>query len=460
MKSLLKDLQEEKITPKSEKGVFQLIDWSLIDEMLEKSVAKSKKEIEGKTDMIFRDTQRTKLEMQGHKLEIQKSIESFTNQISGLKTAINSVHSFTKKDIFDINKNLNLISKKISEMSSKDDYSKNDKRMQELEDTISGLLNKTIIPLKESVQNIRKESGGNLIRHSQKYESDIVHIYKRFKTLEEIMGKIPKDIYEFGSQLYVNSGGKLVGITSLINFVSGFTVVPNGLGIDITATSSGGGSGGFGLEDLSSQVSPGNRVFIAKNTPSFVILNQQTYFQNYGYTLSEKTITFDASITPVLGSTVMSVYANQSSSGSGSLYNDTVSGVIDGVNKIFTVPNIIGSAINLVLANSSYQFGVDYTFSNNTITMTVAPDLSLANKPFWFAYSSSTAILTETVSGTINGSNITFTVPTTIINAIQLVLGNSLYQYGIDYSFSGNTITMTTAPDLSLRNQSFWLVHT
>lgn len=71
-----------------------------------------------------------------------------------------------------------------------------------------------------------------------------------------------------------------------------------------------------------------------------------------------------------------------------------------------------------------------------------------------------TTIYTETVSGTINGSNTIFTVPTTVAAPIVLVLANSTYQNLVDYTVSGTTITMTTAPDSSLSGQSFWMVHT
>ena len=66
----------------------------------------------------------------------------------------------------------------------------------------------------------------------------------------------------------------------------------------------------------------------------------------------------------------------------------------------------------------------------------------------------------ETVSGTINSSNVTFTVPTTIASALVLYLANSAYQPGVDFTVSGTTITMTTAPDASLSGQPFWLLHT
>lgn len=70
------------------------------------------------------------------------------------------------------------------------------------------------------------------------------------------------------------------------------------------------------------------------------------------------------------------------------IYNDTVSGTIDGVNRSFTVPNSISAngAIALFLAGAPYQQGVDYTYSGTTITMTIAPDASLSGQPFWMAH--------------------------------------------------------------------------
>lgn len=67
---------------------------------------------------------------------------------------------------------------------------------------------------------------------------------------------------------------------------------------------------------------------------------------------------------------------------------------------------------------------------------------------------------TETVSGTINGSNVTFTVATTVTQALALFLSNSVYQPGVDFTTSGTTITMTLAPDSSLSGLPFWLLHT
>jgi hypothetical protein len=71
-----------------------------------------------------------------------------------------------------------------------------------------------------------------------------------------------------------------------------------------------------------------------------------------------------------------------------------------------------------------------------------------------------TAPFAETVSGTINSVNVTFTVPTTIVKAQALYLANSVYQPVVDFTTSGTTITMTVAPDISLAGQPFWLLHT
>lgn len=67
---------------------------------------------------------------------------------------------------------------------------------------------------------------------------------------------------------------------------------------------------------------------------------------------------------------------------------------------------------------------------------------------------------TDTVSGTINGSNVTFTVANTITTPLVLFLAGMPYQPTVDFTTSGTTITMTVAPDASLSGQPFWLLHT
>lgn len=68
-------------------------------------------------------------------------------------------------------------------------------------------------------------------------------------------------------------------------------------------------------------------------------------------------------------------------------------------------------------------------------------------------------IYNDTISGTINSSNVTFTVTHSITAAIVLFLAGSPYQNIVDYTFSGTTITFVTAPDISLAGQPFWIAH-
>jgi hypothetical protein len=63
------------------------------------------------------------------------------------------------------------------------------------------------------------------------------------------------------------------------------------------------------------------------------------------------------------------------------------------------------------------------------------------------------------VSGTINSSNKTFTIPVAVTSDFILVLVNQFQMLGIDYTYSAGvgttTITMTTAPDASLSGLGF-----
>jgi hypothetical protein len=55
-----------------------------------------------------------------------------------------------------------------------------------------------------------------------------------------------------------------------------------------------GGTGGGGFEVPVGLVNGSNTVFTVSNTPKYVVADNQTYFQNFGFTLSGLTITMDA----------------------------------------------------------------------------------------------------------------------------------------------------------------------
>lgn len=59
------------------------------------------------------------------------------------------------------------------------------------------------------------------------------------------------------------------------------------------------------------------------------------------------------------------------------------------------------------------------------------------------------------VTGTINGSNVTFTIPVSPTSDILLFLARQPQMKTQDFTLSGSTITMTYAPDASLSGQPF-----
>jgi hypothetical protein len=76
-----------------------------------------------------------------------------------------------------------------------------------------------------------------------------------------------------------------------------------------------------------------------------------------------------------------------------------------------------------------------------------------AEGPAW-----SSGIYTETPSGTIDDSNVTFTVTHTITKIIHFAIGR-LYIHPSDYSISGHTITFNDPLGLSLAGENFTIVY-
>lgn len=106
-------------------------------------------------------------------------------------------------------------------------------------------------------------------------------------------------------------------------------------------------------------------------------------------------------------------------------------------------------------ANGAYLHGGGDTVAAGT-NVTIA---NINGRKVISATSGTSTFYTDTVSGTINGSNTAFTVPNTITSALALFLAGVPYQVGVDYTVSGTNITFTTAPDASLSGQPFYLIH-
>lgn len=64
----------------------------------------------------------------------------------------------------------------------------------------------------------------------------------------------------------------------------------------------------------------------------------------------------------------------------------------------------------------------------------------------------------QTISGTINGVNVTFTVPTSVQGTTMISLNGVLYFENVHYTISGTTITFITAPAADLAGTVFRLI--
>ncbi len=133
----------------------------------------------------------------------------------------------------------------------------------------------------------------------------------------------------------------------------------------------------------------------------------------------------------------------------GSIPSRLVNGLERGFEKL---ASSVGSATRKYMGGGG---DVVVAGSNIAVTRTTGGKRSISST------ASSGTYYNDTVSGTINSSNTVFTVPNNIDAALFLALGNSAYQFGVDYTVTGaKEITMASAPDSSLSGQPFFLVHT
>jgi len=146
-------------------------------------------------------------------------------------------------------------------------------------------------------------------------------------------------------------------------------------------------------------------------------------------------------------------------------YQEAPSGVANGTNIHFSLvnsPNPPASCIGYKRSGGVGSFvplmnGIDFDITNNNITYTVAP-ASSSNLYFYYRYLPVSPWLNfadeEIPTGTINGSNVTFTLlnsPNPVTSCIGYKRSGGTGPFvplmsGIDFTLVGNVITMTTAP--------------
>lgn len=154
---------------------------------------------------------------------------------------------------------------------------------------------------------------------------------------------------------------------------------------------------------------------------------------------------YDANSTEALG-TVLSI-----------VENETPGGSINSSNTSFTSAASMVSGSLKVYQNGVRLSGggVDFTQGSGTaFTMVTAPttgDILLIDYKVsagTYSTGSTSFVYDETPSGTINSSNVTFTIASTPVSGSLILYrdGQRLIAGGADYTLSGTTITFVTAP--------------
>lgn len=155
-------------------------------------------------------------------------------------------------------------------------------------------LYRKIVDLYEKMIESPKQTIVREVRIEEKKDEAVI---QRVKELEKILEQIIKKVTVYEGYLGNGQGGP--GIIMHDSSLSGTGVPGDPLSV------AGGGSG-VNVETPSGAINGSNVTFIVTHTPKFVVLNQQTLFQNDGYTLSGLTIIM--LVVPVSGSTLRSIY--------------------------------------------------------------------------------------------------------------------------------------------------------
>jgi hypothetical protein len=133
---------------------------------------------------------------------------------------------------------------------------------------------------------------------------------------------------------------------------------------------------------------------------------------------------------------------------------DTPAGTVNGTNTTFSLASTPAPAASLTLFRNGLALsqGVDYTLSGSVVTFATGNvpqtgDILLAY--YRMPGSGATVNFTddETPGGSVNGTNVTFTLsaapnPTT---SLRLYRNGLLADPGVEYTLSGSTITFTSA---------------
>lgn len=286
------------------KALDSLIDWESVDQAIDIRVKSLSKELYSSLELL-----REKVEIYVGDLDV--SLKSFQAEIDAVRSQLDDSVDMRDQDRIDLNDRLERMLSKVSDYvssSSTDAVSKSEK-------SIRTELKSSLILLKKSLDGVKKdqtEHQKNSDGFKYKSQEEIMKLHDKFGTLEVLVGKIPTDVFEFGSQLSVMLNGVFTAITGTINFKNGsgttVTATPNGLAVDIAVNASGSFSGS--QEKSTTVPNSSLTTFSFTHTPKVIFWNGAFQTLTDDYTVSSNNITFSASAgVPQTGDKVINLYA-------------------------------------------------------------------------------------------------------------------------------------------------------
>ena len=286
--------------------------------------------------------------------------------------------------------------------------------------------------IEEAIKQLPKPKDG-ISPDAKKIAADVVKQISIPDTSKHITQEQLIDFLRRGG--FRGGGGGISGLTAVIHDA---TLTGDGTSTSpLSVVSSGGGSGGsIVFETPVGTIDGSNKTFTVTNTPQFIVMDSETYFNGQGYTLVGLTVTMD--IAPI--GFLQSAYAS-----SGSV--ETPAGAINGINTSFTVTNI---PTVIIIDNLTYFNGNGFSISGLTITTDIAPTGYIRSLYGNFIATPNNA--QEVPNGLINSSNVTYTLVTAPkANTLTLSYQGQIQIPNVDYTLSGNTITFASPPDKGTR---------
>lgn len=169
--------------------------------------------------------------------------------------------------------------------------------------------------------------------------------------------------------------------------------------------------------------------------------------------LEEQTANLGNELSSLISSTAISSTSGTSGGGGGSVASfvdrETPTGSVNSSNTAFSLASTPVSGSEHVYLDGVLQtYTTDYTASGANLTFVSAP---LTGAVLRVSYRTDSGSFTfsdrETPSGSINSSNVTFTLAHTPTSGSECVYMNGVLQtYTTDYTISGSTITFVSAP--------------